>query len=250
MFIFVIYRRCDQAKKMRNKLIISILVTTWLCSCGQKNNFKKENTAIKSEIKTTKESSKQLSQNPDLEKYIFTDTTYTTSPGKGIKIQNSFPKGGMIEPDGKQYSDSSGKRLGFAAFWTRIINETNTPLELNFNIPADSFAIFTPPDSYLRLLLPTQTVAFDKLSKFNYGLTDIESYLDVNLGKESFLQKTINPNQEYIFYVVTLTYPGEGTPRAELILEKENLYYKMSRAPYGSGIVPVGKITYRNTSAN
>ncbi len=235
---------------MRNKLIISILVVTWLYSCNQRSNSKREKVAIKSEIEVTKNSSIKLSQNPNLEKYIYTDTTYTTSTGKGITIQNSFPKGGMIDPNGKQYFDPSGKRYAFASFWTRIINETNVPLELNIDIPADSFAIFTPPDSYLRLLLPSQTVEFDKLSKFNYGLTDIKSYLDTNLDKTSLLRKTINPNEEHIFYVVTLSYKAGGTARAELILKEQDLYYRMSISPYGSGTIPVGKIAFKGTSNN
>lgn len=221
------------------------MVITWLCSCGQRSNSKREKVAVKSEIEATKKNNGRLSQNPDLEKYIYSDTTYTTSTGKGITIQNSFPKGGMIEPGGEQYFDSSGKRYGFAAFWTRIINETNIPLELNINIPADSFAIFTPPDSYLRLLLPSQTVAFDKLSKFNYGLIDIKSYLDANLFKTSLLRKTINPNEEHTFYIVTLSYQAAGTPRAGLFLKEQYLYYKMSVEPNGSGIVPVGKIALK-----
>lgn len=222
------------------------MAITWLCSWGQRSNAKGEKVAAKSQIEATKKNNSRLSQNPDLEKYVYTDTTYTTYTGKGITIQNSFPKGGMIEPDGEQYFDSSGKRYGFAAFWTRIINETNIPLELNINIPADSFAIFTLPDAYLRLLLPSQTVVFDKLSKFNYGLTDIKSYLDTNLGKTSLLRKTINPNEAHIFYLVSLSYQAAGIPRAGLFLKEQNLYYKMSIEPNGSGIVPVGKIAPKN----
>ncbi len=151
----------------------------------------------------------------------------------------------MIEPGRTQYSNSAGKLHGFAAFWTRIINETDIPLELNINISADSFSIFTPPDSYLKLFLPKEKISVNKLSKFNYGLTEIKSYLDANFDNASILQKTINPNEEYIFYVITLTYEAAGTPRAGLILKEQDLYYKMSIAPHGSGIVPFGTITLK-----
>ncbi len=231
---------------MKRVLIISICSIVWFCSCDQKSKSRTGKVAIESEIKTTTHSNKgQSSQNHDLEKYIYTDTTYTLANGKRITIQNSFPKGGMIEPDGTQYSDSTGKLHAFASFWTRIINETDIPLGLNINVPADSFPIFTPPDSYLKFFLPKEKFSLDKLSKFNYGLTEIKSYLDANFDNGSVLQKTINPNEEHIFYVMTLSYEASGTPRAGIILKEQDLYYKMSVAPHGSGIVPVGTITLK-----
>ncbi|SHF25825.1 hypothetical protein SAMN03080594_103111 [Arenibacter palladensis] len=231
---------------MKRVLIISICSIVWFCSCKQKSTSKTEKVAIQSEIKTIAHSNKgQPSRNHDFEKYIYADTTYTLVNGKRITIQNSFPKGGMIEPNGLQYSNSAGKLHGFAAFWTRIINETDIPLELNINVPADSFPIFTPPDSYLKLFLPKEKFSVNKLSKFNYGLTEIKSYLDANFDNASILQKTINPNEEYIFYVITLSYEAAGTPRAGLILKEQDLYYKMSIAPHGSGIIPLGTITLK-----
>ena len=232
---------------MRKSLIILILVIIWLCSCGQRSESKTGKVSIDSEIvDSTKIDKSQLSLIPDLNKYIYTDTTYISSTGKEITIQNSFPKGGSIEQDGTQYFDSSGKRNAFAVFWTRIINESNTPLEININFPADSFAIFTPPDSYLKLFLPMDTMAFDKLSSYNYGLTGLKSYLDTNFNNASMLQKTINPNEEYIFHIVTLTYQASGTPRAALILKEQDLFYRMSVAPNGYGIIPCGKIAFKN----
>jgi len=231
---------------MKRVLIISICSIVWLSSCQQKSKSRTGKVAVESDIKNTAHSNKrQPSQTHDLEKYIYTDTTYTLAKGKNITIQNSFPKGGMIKPDGTQYSDLTGKLHGFASFWTRIINETDSPLELNINVPADSFPIFAPPDSYLKLFLPQEKFSVDKLSKFNYGLTEIKSYLDANFDNASILQKTINPNEEHIFYVITLSYEAAGTPRAGLILKEQDLYYKMSIAPNGSGIVPFGTITLK-----
>ena len=231
---------------MKGVLITAICSIVWLCSCEQKSKSRTGKVVIEPDIKTTAYSNQgQKSQNHDLEKYIYTDTTYTLANEKRITIQNSFPKGGMIEPDGTQYSDSTGKLYAFASFWTRIINETDMPLELNINVPADSFAIFIRPDSYLRLFLPKEKFSFDKLPKFNYGLTEINSYLDANFDNASMLQKTISPNEEHIFYLIALSYQASGTPRAGLILKEQDLYYKVSVAPHGSGIVPVGKITLK-----
>src|SRR5688572_15242297 len=70
--------------------------------------------------------------------YKLASTTkwYSATTSKGITIQNSFPKGGP-------HTDSAGKKTGhsFLIFFTRIMNETATPLELTINFPADSFAI-------------------------------------------------------------------------------------------------------------
>lgn len=232
---------------MSKSLIISILLLTGLYSCGQRGNSKTGKAVIESEIETsTKNGGKQLSPTYYLKEYIYKDTTYVSSTGKGITIQNGFPKGGMIKPDGTQYSDVSGKSYGFCVFWTRIINETTNPLELNIKFPVDSMAIFTPPGSYLKLFLPSDTLVYDKLESFNYGLTGIKSFLDNHLNKASKLHKTINPNEAHIFYVVALSYRAGGTPRAALILDEQDLYYRMSVAPHGSGTIPVGRITFKN----
>jgi hypothetical protein len=94
--------------------------------------------------------------------WIDTEVKYSDSTGKGIIIQNSLPRGGP-------YDTPTGKRFGYGIFWTRVINETATPFELTINFPADSFAIFLQPDSYLKLFLPPGTMTVDKESLYEYG---------------------------------------------------------------------------------
>lgn len=216
------------------------MALTWFCAGGRTGHLKSEKLALQSRSAVQKETTTRPSQDPILEQFIYTDTTYTTATGKGITIQNSFPKGGMIAPDGTQYSDYKGKRYAFACFFTRIINETDRPLVVDLQIPADSFAIFTPPGSYLKLFLPKEKPSLDKLSEFNYGLNEIKAYLDVHFNSPSLLQKTIAPDEEHMFYVMTLSYKASGTPRAGLIWKEQGLYYEMRIAPQGSGIIPVG----------
>ena len=226
------------------------MTITWLCSCEQRSKSNTGEVAIESAIEAlTKNNNKELLLH-DLERFVYTDTTYTFSSGKGIIIQNSLPKGGGIAPDGRQYFDSSGKSYAFAVFWTRIINETTSPFEININFPADSFAIFTPPDSYLRLFLPTDLLTYDKLPLYNYGLTGVKSFLDANFNKATKLQKIINPNEEHIFYVASLSYQASGTPRAAIILKEQELYYRMSISPHGAGTIPFGKIAFKNEAGN
>lgn len=232
---------------MKNSLIILIWATIAVCACGQRSKPTNNEAAINSKIiDSTKHNNSKLPLIDGLDKYIYTDTTYTFSSGKSITIQNSFPKGGSIERGGKQYVDSTGKNYAFAVFWTRIINETSTAVEFKINFPADSFAIFSSPNAYLKLLLPTDTMTFDKLSSFNYGLTGVKSFLDNHLEKSTMLHKTINPNEEAIFYIATITYQAGGTPRAAMILKEQDLHYQISIAPHGAATIPCGEIIFLN----
>ncbi|MFI5130261.1 MAG: hypothetical protein ACHQFX_09735 [Chitinophagales bacterium] len=154
---------------------------------------------------------------------------YSESASKGVIIQNSFPKGGP-------YIDSAGKYTGysFLIFFTRVINETASPLELTINFPADSFATGDWGNVYLKLFLPPDTMTFDKESLYNYGVTGLESFLDFN--KPTMLERTINPKEEFLFYTGTVFYQARGTERtnrprggnrAELVLHEQDLFYRM-----------------------
>ena len=64
-------------------------------------------------------------------------------------------------------------------------------------------------------------MTFDKEPLFNYGL-DLEPFLDKNINKPSKLQRTINPIDSCLFYVVAISnYGGVGVVRAGLSLEEQ-----------------------------
>jgi hypothetical protein len=153
---------------------------------------------------------------------------------QGVIIQNSFPKG-----DG--YADSNGKIFGVAIFWTRIINQTANPLQLKIKFPDDSLAILSSPDSYLKLFLLPDTMTLDKVSLYGYGVTDLKSILDTGLNKPTMLQRTINPQEEYLFYVGVHYLNGGGVTRTGLILKEQNLFYRISINP-DSTLIPCGHI--------
>ena len=198
------------------------LVFVFHTSCGQnQTNLSKD--SIKSETKDT-----VTSPGPN-EHNIYTKYDYTDSDGKSIIIQNSFPRGGP-------YTGSTGKNsnYSFLIFFTRIINETATPLELTINFPADSFATGEGGNVYLKLFLPPDTMTLDKESLSNYGITGLESFLDFN--KPTMFQRTINPKEECLFYIGSVFYQARGTAwkdesrggnRAELVLEGQDLFYRM-----------------------
>jgi hypothetical protein len=158
--------------------------------------------------------------------------------GKGVIIQNS---GG---PKGGPYTDPTGKKFGYGIFWTRVINESDTPLELTINFPADSFAIPPSPQSYIKLFLaPDDTTTADKESQYDYDAPGLKSLLDAGLKKSSRLQRTINPKEDHLFYFGAITYQSAGLFRAELVLKEQDLFYKVSITPHFESVLfPCGKI--------
>src|SRR5688500_11937848 len=151
----------------------------------------------------------------------------------GVRIENGLPKGGG-------HTDSKGKRFGFALLWTRVINETSTPLELKINFPADSFALPTP-DSYLKLLLLPDSIYYSE-----YDSKGLNSFLDTGINKPTTLQRTIHPNEECLFYIGFVSYKFGCMVRAGLVLKDQELFYKMSIIPhFNSVLFPCGRITFK-----
>ena len=62
----------------------------------------------------------------------------------------------------------------------------------------------------------------DKISLYNYGLTDTKYFLDTNFDKTTTSERTINPNEEHIFYTVAIAY------KAAAPIKSSN-YFKRTR---------------------
>lgn len=179
---------------------------------------------------------------------------YSESASNGVIIQNSLPKGG-------RYTDAAGKIFGYRIFFTRVINETGTHLELSIHFPADSFTNLPPPDSYFKLFLPPDTMTLDKEILYDYGATGLASFLNTGLNKPTMLERTINPGEECLFYIGTLFYQATGdrsaraprlrtqqggAVRAELVLKEQNLFYSISIVgQFDSGPIPCGRIIFK-----
>ncbi len=152
-----------------------------------------------------------------------TEFEYTDSINKGIRIQNSYPKGGQ------KYTDKNNfKEYVFLVFWTCITNETDSNLELKVNFPNYSFTIPSSPNAIFNLYLPNEKMTLEKAQLLNYGL-DLKSFLDKNIGKPTELTKTIHPNDSYLFYTVAISNQGiNGVVRAGFELKKQDLIYKIN----------------------
>jgi hypothetical protein len=197
---------------MKKSIVIFIIAATGLFSC--------------------KQGSKSTPETVDIETVnSVRNYEYTNSKGGSLVIQNGLPKGGM------KYIDPNGDSYHYIVFWTRIINETNNPLELKMEIPVDSYEVPSLPDKYYKILIPTDTMTLEKIPLFNYGLTGLEYFLDNSILKLSSLKRTINQKESSGFYVVMLSLTAdlttEGRPgstlRTGLILKGQNLFYRISR---------------------
>jgi hypothetical protein len=150
---------------------------------------------------------------------------YSETTNNGITIQNSYPRGGP-------YTGPTKKNFNYThlVFFTRVVNETNTPVELLLNFSADSIAIPSSPDTFVKLFLPPDTMTIEKRSLFGYGVKPLKSF-----DKPTTFQRTINPGEDCLFNVVAIFYQTKPTAenrdrggnRAELVLKGQELFYKM-----------------------
>ena len=200
------------------KQIQILLLATVLLSCEKVNKSKTDSGA-----ETPNSTEIQKSSDKNYEKYIYSKQEYSDAAGKSLIIENSLPKGGL------KFTDSNGKIYVYAVFWTRIINETESPFELEIDFPAAFHTLKSFPENNLKLLIPSDTLAFDKLDSVNFGLKGLASFLDKNTHKASSLKKTINTKESSGFYVITLFEKGlNGTLRTGFSLKGQNLFYKLN----------------------
>ncbi|UQD56735.1 hypothetical protein [Flavobacterium sp. K5-23] len=207
---------------MKTQTLILIMAAIGLFSCRQANKSTPDtvDAATLSSVNNI-QSKKTLANYND--KDVHTEYEYNDSKGKSIIIQNSFPRGGM------KYTDVNGEVYNYAIFWTQITNLTDSPLELKMDVPVDSYEIPSLPGKYYKVLIPADTMTLKKFPLFNYGLTNLNSFLDKNIHKSASLRRTINPKESNGFYFVTLclTEGAHGTIRTGLSLKGQNLFYRI-----------------------
>ena len=176
-----------------------------------------------------------IGQTPPTRSWVDSEVKYTDSLGNIIMVYNSLPRGGgsFIELEGKKYS--------YVIFWTRVINESETPVELDIKFPPDSFAIFPEPGSYIRIFMPADTMSVDKIQVMDYGLSNLQSSVNAWFRKPSMMKKTMRFKEECIFYVAVLFNDVRGSARSALIIKGNDLLYKMGVGPH-SALIPCGRI--------
>lgn len=169
--------------------------------------------------------------------WVDSELKYTDSKGNLVKFINSFPRGGgVVYKDGKKYT--------YVVFWTRVFNQSTTPVEFKVKFPEVTY--FKSPDSYIQIVLPKETMSIDKVQSFDYGLTNLQSLLNDEFNQLSNLQKNINPNEDYIFYTAVFMHiEGWGPARAKFELQDTGLFYKISMGS-DTKLIPCGSLYFKN----
>lgn len=196
------------------KSIFIFIATVGLISCKLHNKSKQNEVNIE-----TLRSEKKVQNDIDL----YSKNEYTDFNGNQIIIENGYPRGGI------KYTDTKGNVYSYVVFWTRINNKTDNPLELNFDLPINSYKISNLPGKYFKVLVPAYNILPGKIPLINH--TTLKSFLDTNIDKPSSFKRMINPNETSGFYsiMLILTLEGTGMVRTELSLKGQNLFYKILR---------------------
>jgi len=169
--------------------------------------------------------------------WIDSEVKFTDSKGNLVKFIHSLPRGGGLV-------FLKGKKYGYVVFWTHVINQSATPIELQVKLPEVTY--FKSPDSYIHIVLPRETMNQEKVQLFDYGLTNLQSLVNDEIHPISFLKKKINPQEDYYFYQAVLIHINvSGSARAKFEVKDKNLFYKISRGS-DTTLIPCGSLTFKN----
>ncbi len=218
------------AEKMRAGIIIVLLVAVGIHSCGQNRETE---TAVADPVIGVNTSS----MGTEIDSFVHTEFRYTDSAGLDLTIQNSYPRGGP-------YTDLYGNRSGYGVFWTHIVNEADTSVEILIDFPTDALRLFPEPESYLKLFLPPGVMSSDKVTLMNYGAMGLKHHLDSGLNQDGKLHRIIAAGDEWYFYTgILFRLPSNGPVRTGLELKGQDLFYRISIAnQLDSALIPCGRI--------
>jgi hypothetical protein len=164
--------------------------------------------------------------------WIDTEVKYSFVNQRDVIFTHSLPKGG-----GLYYL--KGIKYSHVIFWTRIQNQTSTPIKLQLTFPDITY--LQSPDAHIKILLPKDTMSREKEQLFNYGLTDFESLLNDNTKQVKVLKKTIDSKKDYYFYIPVFMHEINGSARASIELKGEKLFYKISIGK-DTAFIPCGSL--------
>ena len=170
--------------------------------------------------------------------WVDSEVKLMDSKGNTAMVTNSLPKGG----GGVVYQN--GKKYGYVVFWTRMSNQSATPIELKLKFPDVTF--FKPPESYVKIVLPKESMNIEKEQLFDYGLTNLQSLINDESNQLSILKKKIGPKEDYFFYVTVFIHiDGSGSARAKFELNDKELFYKISMGS-DTTLIPCGSLEFKN----
>jgi len=169
--------------------------------------------------------------------WVDSEVKLTDSNGNTVMVTNSLPRGGGV-------AYQNGKKYGYVVFWTRMSNQSATPIELKLKFPDVTF--FKPPESYVKIVLPKESMNIEKEQLFDYGLTNLQSLINDESNQLSILKKKIGPKEDYFFYVTVFIHiDGSGSARAKFELNDKELFYKISIGS-DTTLIPCGSLDFKN----
>jgi len=145
-----------------------------LMQSKQKNNTK-PNSESNDFLNSSKEQAHQINLNEIDTTYIYDKIKYNLNGGEKFEIINSYPKGVT------DYIDKTGNKLSYVVFWTLLSNQTDTAIDIDLTFSSDSLILNSSPQTYLKLFIPKESPAPDKLSAFDYGLMNLKRQISSKL---------------------------------------------------------------------
>lgn len=218
------------------KYIFVLFFAILVCiSCGQTTHKLPENAE---QVAST--SGKNIAYDKD----IYSSFEYTDPEGKRILFQNGYSRGG------RNYIDPKGNACAYVMFWTRVINETDTPLEMDINCPVQTHEISNFPGKYFKILVPPDTMTLEKIRDLN--LTAMESFFNRTIDKPTLVKRTIHPNESSGFYfaMLIMTQETTGMTRTEMCLRGQDLIYSIKRYSTTKPSTLIDEIEFKCGSIN
>ena len=177
-------------------------------------------------------------QTSSIRSWVDSEKSFTDSRGNSVTVTNSLPKGGG------DFKNINGKQFSYIVFWTHITNNSKKPLKLDLGFRPDSFPIFKSQGSYIKILLPPDSMTESKIQLGDYGLTDLQTTLDKQSKNTSLLRRTLEANQSLYFYTAVLIHQARGTARAAYSLHQEDFIFKI-RIDSDSSSIPSGRLHFK-----
>lgn len=202
-----------------------------MTACGQSQDEIIDN----KNVFTSDTAANNVSANNFHSNYVDTKVIYKDSEGDLITVLNSLPKGGL------KYTDPTGKDYVYAVFWSRIINDTEHPIELTLNSFEESYHLASATDRIFKLYIPEDTLAIGNEASVNYGL-NLEEFLNDHYLEQPYFNRIIPSKEANGFYFIILFNKGvEGTLRTGLSIKEQSAYYKVNDME-----IECGKINIKN----
>lgn len=243
--------RIEHTAEMNQTRLTNLLFGLLLFGCNQDETSGEGQNPKNLPGENIRPESKDRVTSPGYNETYHTKYEYTDSNGKSLIIQNSGPRGEL-------YTDPNGNEYAKAIFWTRIINETDNPLEWTIDFSREPYQFPGSVGSSVlcsyKIVVPPDTITVDRERLPNYWL---DSFLKNSIHNPSSFKRMIRPKESSAFYVIRLLIKpesgwrigkddGNGTTRAGFRLEGQNIIYRLNGKEIHCGRINLKNLVLKN----